>query len=58
MSASDASPQPSPPSLRQCGRCRLFFPAVADLHPAERKEWWACNDCKASIIPSQIRANS
>lgn len=49
--------QPVPPPVRQCGRCRLFFPTSGDLHPAELKEWWACRDCTAAIIPSKQRAS-
>lgn len=43
---------PIPPPLRQCGRCRLFFPTSGDLHPAELRELWACADCATRIIPS------
>ncbi len=48
--------QPTPPQLRQCGRCRLFFPRPGeDLHPAEMKEWWACDECASEITPSRQR---
>lgn len=46
---------PSSGSLRQCGRCRLYFPAAGDLHPAELKEWWSCADCSTAIIPRTQR---
>lgn len=42
-----------PPPLRQCGRCRLFFPTPGDLNPAEMKEWWACDECTTHIPPSR-----
>ena len=55
MTESTTFTQPIPPPLRQCGRCRLFFPTTGDLHSAELKEWWACDDCTTQIIPRHQR---
>ncbi len=55
MTDSTVTSQPIPPALRQCGRCRLFFPTGEGFHPAELKEWWACDDCSTRIIPSHQR---
>lgn len=56
MTDSATTRRPNPPPLRQCGRCRLYFPAADDIHPAELKQWWACDDCSTRIIPSHRRA--
>lgn len=55
MTDPPTSTQPNQPPLRQCGRCRLFVPASGELHAAELKEWWACDDCSALITPSHRR---
>jgi hypothetical protein len=55
MTDSSTFTHPSPPPLRRCGRCRLFFPTHGDLHAAELKEWWACDDCSTQITPSRER---
>ena len=53
MPNSNQSTQPTPPPLRQCGRCRLFFPAPSDLSRAELAGWWLCNGCTARLTPSR-----
>jgi hypothetical protein len=52
----DGGPGTTPPVMRQCGRCREFSPAPADMHPAELLDWWACPDCHDAVIPHQGRA--
>jgi hypothetical protein len=51
----DGGPDAAPPLMRQCGRCREFSPAPADLHPAALLDWWACNACHEALIPHQGR---
>jgi hypothetical protein len=58
MTESPTFTQPIPPPLRQCGRCRLFFPTSGDLHHAELREWWACGECAALITPSRHRSSA
>jgi len=46
---------PTPPAgaLRQCSRCRLFFPAEPGLSDIDRRGWWTCTGCHAAITPDQ-----
>lgn len=37
--------------LRQCGRCRLFFPAEPGTPLRALQDWWACTGCRAALIP-------
>ena len=34
---------------RTCGRCRRLFAGDPALHAAAIAEWWACDDCRASM---------
>jgi hypothetical protein len=43
----------SAPVMRQCGRCRQFFPADPGLHPSAVNDWWSCPACHEAIIPGQ-----
>jgi hypothetical protein len=49
-----ATADQSPPSpRRQCGRCRAFFAAEADLDARSLAEWWACPPCHAALFPAK-----
>jgi hypothetical protein len=43
----------SAPAMRQCGRCRQFFPADPGLHASAVNDWWSCPACHEAIIPGQ-----
>ena len=35
---------------RQCGRCRLSFPADPALHPSAQLGWWLCPPCREALL--------
>ena len=35
---------------RQCGRCRLNFPADPTLHPTAQPGWWLCPSCRETLL--------
>ena len=39
----------SPPSPRQCGRCRQFFPGDPTPDP-EAPKWWLCSPCHTAFF--------
>ena len=43
-------PTATMPPLRQCGRCRLFFPVDAGTPPEGRRDWWTCPTCHDALF--------
>ncbi|HWL43474.1 MAG TPA: hypothetical protein VNQ73_11065 [Ilumatobacter sp.] len=42
--------------LRQCGRCRLYFPVPPGTDPSEVGDWWVCPNCAQALLPIRERA--
>ena len=40
----------SPPTPRQCGRCRLVFAGDATLDPSVAPKWWVCPPCRIKLF--------
>jgi hypothetical protein len=55
--AAVSRPEAADPS-RQCGRCRLLFPAEATAGSVTGlPEWWLCSSCRAVLLPHRPEAH-
>ena len=46
---------PTEVAERRCWRCLQMFPSDADRVPPIREEFWLCNPCEATLLPSKRR---
>ncbi len=53
-----ATGPPAPTALteRRCWRCLNLFPGDADRSAPVRAEFWLCDPCQATLLPSKQRA--
>jgi hypothetical protein len=35
----------------RCGRCREAFPLDSDADARSASDWWACEPCRAKLLP-------
>lgn len=37
-------------TMRQCGRCRRFFPFEDTEEPSSKLKWWLCPPCHEALL--------
>jgi hypothetical protein len=55
---SPALQAPTEMAERRCWRCLQMFPGDADRSPLVRDEFWLCDQCEATLLPSKRRATA